>query len=99
MGERLTRVQMLMEPAQHQVLREQAQATGVSVAEMARTVIWRGLEVLEQEALRNQRSRAIVRARQLREVQKNRGVGGLAVVDDLRQLREMQDARLSDLGD
>ncbi len=91
MGETLRRVQMLIEPRQHDELRRRAELAGTSVAAVARRAIERGLESLDQESLQTRRMRALERARTLR------GQGGTAgagvdVAADLAELRKERDS-------
>lgn len=95
MGETMKRVQMLLEPGQHEALRRRAEATGTSVAVVARRAIDRGLEALEEESVRERRRAALERARSLREAQ----IGPSHEVDvaaDVRALREDRDGALTD---
>ncbi len=95
MGETMKRVQMLLEPGQHEALRRKAEATGTSVAVVARRAIDRGLEALEEESVRERRWAALERARSLREAQTGPS-HEVDVTADVRALREDRDGALTD---
>lgn len=90
------RVQMLLEPEQHEALRAQAQASGISVAELTRRAITRGLDALRSEEVRARRAEALRQARQLRKRQELRGAPMITTVsDDLDAIREERDSELA----
>jgi hypothetical protein len=95
MGETMKRVQMLLEPGQHEALRRRAEAAGTSVAVVARRAIDRGLEALEEESVRERRWAALERARALREAQTG-PPHEVDVAADIRALREDRDGALTE---
>jgi hypothetical protein len=91
MVERLYRAQLLLQPSQHQRLREIAEREGKSISEVARGVIRRGLESMtaDEQALRAQRTEALGNLQTIREtVASTYGVYEGNLIDEARQNRE-----------
>lgn len=91
MAERLYRAQLLLQPRQHQILREIAEREGKSISEVARRVIRRGLESMteDEDALRAQQTEALGKLRSIREsVRAEYGVYEGNLMAEARQDRE-----------
>ncbi len=91
MAERLYRAQLLLQPSQHQRLREIAEREGKSISEVARGVIHRGLESMteDEDALRSHQAAALGKLRAIREtVRDEYGVFEGNLVAEARQDRE-----------
>ncbi len=91
MAERLYRAQLLLQPSQHQRLREIAEREGKSISEVARLVIHRGLESMteDEDALRSRQAAALGKLRAIREtVRDEYGVFEGNLVAEARQDRE-----------
>lgn len=91
MAERLYRAQLLLQPSQHQRLREIAEREGKSISEVARGVIHRGLESMteDEDALRSRQAAALGKLRGIREtVRDEYGVFEGNLVAEARQDRE-----------
>jgi hypothetical protein len=87
---------MLIEPEQHDALRARAEVAGLSVAEITRLAIRRGLETLDRDAARASRARALDRARNLRRRLERRQAAPYPVDEALDELREGRSERLAD---
>ncbi len=91
MAERLYRAQLLLQPSQHQRLRQIAEREGKSISEVARGVIHRGLESMteDEDALRSHQAAALGKLRAIREtVQDEFGVFEGNLVAEARKDRE-----------
>ena len=91
MAERLYRAQLLLQPSQHQRLREIAEREGKSISEVARGVIHRGLEAMteDEDSRRSHQAAALGKLRAIREtVREEYGVFEVNLVAEARQDRE-----------
>jgi hypothetical protein len=96
MAAKYERVQMLLEPEQRRSLEEIARRKSLSVAEATRQAIELGLAVLESEDLYPRWKAWFTQARKDREMMPMLNVD---LVEDLRQMREERDDRLTDRSD
>jgi len=91
MAERLYRAQLLLQPSQHQRLREIAEREEKSISAVARGVIHRGLESMtdDENALRSHQAAALGQLRAIRETVRDAyGVFDGNLVAEARQDRE-----------
>jgi len=91
------RVQLLIEPKQHEALARLASQRAISIAEVTRQAISLGLEALEQQDEFSRRAAAILQAKELRRAQLERRGGKpveIDLVEELRNLREERDEQL-----
>jgi hypothetical protein len=92
----LSRVQMLLEPKQHEALKRIAKERGTSVAEVTREAISQWLEGQQRETARTQQLAALERARGLREAMRTR-YGKPLEIDVVGDLNAMREERLDQL--
>jgi hypothetical protein len=100
MTEKLKRVQMLLEPRQHNALADIAKQQGKSVAEVTRQLIDLGLATLNQDDEFTRRESALRKAEALRHKLQERH-GRPLTIDvnaDLADIRERRDERIANSG-
>ncbi len=96
MAARYERVQMLLEPGQRRSLVEIANRQGKSLSEVTRQAIDLGLDVLERENEFSGLQNFLIQAERLRESMPMLNVDP---VEDLHQMREERDERLTGSSD
>ncbi len=92
----MERVQMLLEPRQRRKLAELAKNKGLSIAEVTRQAIDKGLEQLALDDYEVRMRSALEAAQRLREKMHKRNGQPLPIdiVEDIRQMREERDEEL-----